>query len=180
MLRAARSLCSRRIRPPVQSTGSERRSCSNQARVSSPAAVFGAPSAAANCASVHRPTDDSNLMPRQSIFDPDHIEVTQHGSMTVARDTGPSLPFRGPRVGQQPTNSNEAEQRRRHLENDLALREAMDGQAPESFDMTAGPHSGRGRNEMPGKSTDDLRADLYRQSGASEEDIRWDRFNRGR
>ena len=69
----------------------------------------------------------------------------------------------------------------RHLGRDLALREAIyaDGQTPESLDLTRGPHSGRGHNEST-KSSDDLRADLYRESGASEEDIRWDRIHRGR
>ena len=72
-----------------------------------------------------KPTSESDLKPRQSVHDPDHIEVTQHGNMTVAREVGPSLPFRGPlQHGAGMTTSTTAEQMQRQLDNDLKVREA--------------------------------------------------------
>jgi hypothetical protein len=80
------------------------------------------------------------------------------------------------------TNSTHAAELKRSLDADLALRESIyaDGQTPESFRIERGVSSGRGVNEAAGRNSDDLRADLYREGGASEEDIRWDRLHRRR
>lgn len=92
----------------------------------------------------HKSDGQRDLTPKQSLYDPDHIEVTQHGSMTGARDVSPPLPFRGPlQHGTGTTVSSTAEQLQRQLESDLKVREAIyaDGLDPATFDISRGVSS---------------------------------------
>lgn len=127
------------------------------------------------------PKQDKNADLQPSGLNLDTVE--QHGNMTVVKDSGPALPLHGGTpMGQGATTSSVAEQTARRLQNDLDLREAIeaDGQTVEDFDISRGIHSGRGVNEPGEKTVDDLRADLFREAGSSEEDVRWDRIHRGK
>jgi hypothetical protein len=100
--------------------------------------------------------------------------------MTTTSDASAPLPLRAPSPpGEGKTTSTTAAEMKRHLDAGLGLREAIeaDGQDPATFDISRGVSGGV--DGPGGKSVDDLRADLYREAGASKADIAFDRLHRG-